>query len=125
MPMPVFGEDHYTVGIVASERQLAGIVNLNDRYQTARPPEWLSRLDPQPSVGRSKCWKADVSPRSPTSLRANSAGLKTGSGAIGQLRNVIARDVPDLIASFTAAAKTGDVGAVISSGVTSPGMRTP
>jgi hypothetical protein len=41
----------------------------------------------------------------------NPAGRKPGSGAIGKLRTAIAKDVPDIIASLTAAAKSGDVGA--------------
>lgn len=41
----------------------------------------------------------------------NPAGRKPGTGAIANLRAAIAKDVPDIIVSLTAAAKAGDVGA--------------
>lgn len=36
----------HLAGIVASERQLSGIIDLDDRFQAASSAERLSRLDP-------------------------------------------------------------------------------
>ena len=41
----------------------------------------------------------------------NPAGRRPGTGAIANLRAAITKDIPDIIASLTAAAKAGDVGA--------------
>jgi len=41
-------------GTVASERQLTGMVNLDDRFQTASSADRLSRRDPQLSLDEQK-----------------------------------------------------------------------
>jgi hypothetical protein len=44
-------------GSVASERQLTGIINLDDGFQAASSPDRLSSLDPLLPVSGSKCWR--------------------------------------------------------------------
>jgi hypothetical protein len=44
-------------GTIASKRQLTGIFELDDGFKAASSLDRLSSLDPQLSVGRSKCWR--------------------------------------------------------------------